>query len=183
MWIMMWMPENIIFCHISGLSKRNELTREADYRLCAVAVNRMLTCGERLDACGQSRKLARYSVAMNDALAGSPLHFRLRRPQCLTGRFLVAAGDRRLDLLDKSPHAGFARLIAFSAPLGLSVALARRSGVRHGLLSFIREEKCPPAVLTGSNGRVLPPAHRKSRNAPHRSLRRSATASFAHRVA
>ena len=41
------------------------------------------------------------------------------------GRVLVAAGNRRFDLLDEGPHAGFARRVAGGALDGLTDALLR----------------------------------------------------------
>src|SRR5215472_15924735 len=88
-----------------------------------------------LDACGQTRKLARHGVAMHDAFARRALHLRLRISERGSRRVLVASGDRGFHLLDECAHARFARLIALCVTLRLADALARRGGVGHAFLS------------------------------------------------
>src|SRR5438309_1557635 len=79
---------------------------------------------------------------MHDALGRGALQFRLRHAQRLLRGGLVAGGAGRLDLLDIGAHARLPRCVALRALDGLTDALARRCGVRHGLsvLTSIRDE-------------------------------------------
>ena len=86
---------------------------------------------QRLDPCRKTSQLAGDRVGVNHAFPGCPLHLRLRGTKGFSRRRFVAAGDRSLNLLDESPHAGFARIVSRGTSNCLSNALTRRGGIGH----------------------------------------------------
>src|SRR5215468_8031565 len=90
-----------------------------------------------LNACRQTRQLARRHVAMNDALDRAALQLGLRFLERRGGRLLVAAVDRRLHLLDVAAHATHARTIDGGAALRLTDAFLRGLVMGHDEVSLI----------------------------------------------
>src|SRR5882724_5764361 len=103
---------------------------------------------ERLDACVQTRQLARRGVALKDTGANAALNLRLRFLEGGLRCGLVAAGDRGLELLDEVAHAAPARAVHCRAALGLADALLGRLMLGHSACS-LRYGKGSPSYPRG----------------------------------
>src|SRR5690242_6700052 len=112
---------------------------------------------------------------MGYTFAGGALHLRLCGSQCLSGRILIAAGNRSLHLLDEGSHARLTRLIALSACLGLPDALSRGRRVGHVPLSLAETEKPRSLVDPGerSSSMLSPRVKKPSGAAKHATGRRT----------
>src|SRR5690606_18344782 len=105
-------------------------------RPCSAHVTHDRTNGlERLDALGQSGRLAGRCVAVQMTLRYATLHGRLRHAQRSDGRFLVAACDGGFRFADEGAHAVLGRTVDRGATLGLANALLGGLVVRHGFVS------------------------------------------------
>src|SRR6516162_7245259 len=67
-------------------------------------MHELVTFGRTIPRGREARQLSRDRVLVEHTLGDCPVQFRLRRSKGGSRRFLVAAGDRRLDLLNESTH-------------------------------------------------------------------------------
>src|SRR6185295_10708969 len=85
----------------------------------------------RLDGVREAAFLARGGVLVQHALAGDAVDDALRLGQRRGGGFLVAGGDRLLDVLDRAARGGAQAGVAGAAQYRLVGALARGLDVCH----------------------------------------------------
>ena len=65
---------------------------------------------------GEAAFLARGGIAVQDALGGDAVDYRLRFDQCGGGGLLVARGDRFLHVLDRAARVGAQAHVAAAQP-------------------------------------------------------------------
>jgi len=111
----------------------------------------------------QPRQLARRRVLVHDAFGDRPVQLRLRQLQRQLGGGFIAAGDRRLDLLDEGANPAHPRAVDCSALFGLANTLFRRFAIGHVL---ILELSIPAFYLPVAGASIENPTPRR----PHRSL-------------
>src|SRR5260221_10417088 len=84
------------------------------------------SASERFDSGVQARQLARRGVLVNDTLADAAMQLGLRFREGGARRLLVAAFDRRLDLLDEGAQTRHAGAVDRGVTLGLTDPLLGR---------------------------------------------------------
>ena len=87
--------------------------------------------GQRPDAMRQARDLPGRRVPMDDAVLGGADNHRLGGLQRLGGGFVIAGGNRFLDLADEGAHARTAGTVDRRAMLNFTDGLFGRRGIRH----------------------------------------------------
>ena len=86
---------------------------------------------ERVNAGGEARQLPRNSILMEHTLGDRSVQLGLRQLKGVSGRRLVAARDRHLDLLDEGAHPAHPGPVYRGAFGDLAYALFRRFVIGH----------------------------------------------------
>src|SRR5262249_32182219 len=104
---------------------------------------RAILIAKRLEARGQPRHLSRSSSPVDNSFGHAAHDLGLRRLERRGCRFLVAGGQRFLDVAHRAPHLASPVLVDGGALGGLAYALFGGSMCRHGC-SFVLSRGLAP---------------------------------------
>ena len=125
----------------------------------AAAVRQAAVWLERVDLRREPRQLSRNRVFVEHALRDRSVQLWLGRAESGLCRLFVASGDRRLDLLDESPHPTFSSPVDRRALEGLAQTLFCRfvscHELQRGKQVALYIGDCTPRSTSGGLSRIL----------------------------